>query len=156
MNNTNGKHNTSESYFCQNNTLITIVREPYGSSKSVDKVKLQMIYKKIVGAFPCTKFSDQIKKNSKNYSCQAQMVLYTTWHWRLQRPKRILIKAVKLRKYNICSKWLELILILKSMLKEVKIVTYVPVTLHLISTIACRKRKEHKLSTPVFDIKVQC
>ena len=68
----------------------------------------------------------------------------------------MLIKAVKLEKYNICSKWLELILILKSMLKEVKIVTYVPVTLHLISTIACRKRKEHKLGTHVFDIKVQC
>jgi len=42
---------------------------------------------------------------------------------------------------------------LKSMLKEVKIVTYVRVTLHLISTIACRKRKEHKLSTHVFILK---
>ena len=42
----------------KNNTLITIVLEPCGSSKSADKVKLQMIYKEIVGAFTCTKIND--------------------------------------------------------------------------------------------------
>ena len=45
---------------------------------------------------------------------------------------------------------------MKYMLKEVKIVTYVPATLQLISMIACQKRKEHKLSTYVCEIKVQC
>jgi len=58
LNNINEKHNTSESYFCQNNTLITIVLEPYGSSKPADKVKLQMIYKEIIGAFTCTEIKD--------------------------------------------------------------------------------------------------
>jgi hypothetical protein len=44
---------------------------------------------------------------------------------------------------------------IESMLKEVKIVTYVHATVQLIFMIACQKRKEHKLSTDVCEIKVQ-